>query len=35
VDSWYIEKEKSYDTEKLMHFLHMWNVKAAGKQEHN
>lgn len=30
-DSWFLEKEKSYDKEKLMHFLKMWNVEAAGK----
>lgn len=30
-DSWYLELEKSYDKEKLMHFLEMWNVAAAGK----
>jgi thioredoxin-related protein len=30
-DSWYLEKDKSYDIEKLTHFLEMWNVAAAGK----
>jgi uncharacterized protein YyaL (SSP411 family) len=30
-DSWYLEKEKSYSRDKLMHFFKMWNVKAAGK----
>jgi uncharacterized protein YyaL (SSP411 family) len=28
-DSWYLELDKSYDKEKLMHFLLMWNVTAA------
>jgi thioredoxin-related protein len=30
-DSWYLELDKSYDKEKLMHFYQMWNVAAAGK----
>lgn len=30
-DSWYLEQDKSYDKEKLMHFLKMWNVEAAGQ----
>jgi uncharacterized protein YyaL (SSP411 family) len=30
-DSWYLEKDKSYDKEKVIHLLEMWNVKAAGK----
>lgn len=30
-DSWYLELDKSYDKEKLMHFYRMWNVAAAGK----
>ena len=29
-DSWYLEMDKSYDREKLKHFLKMWNVTAAG-----
>jgi uncharacterized protein YyaL (SSP411 family) len=29
-DSWYLEKDKAYDVEKLTHFLKMWNVAAAG-----
>ena len=29
-DSWYLEQDKSYDREKLVHFLKMWNVAAAG-----
>ena len=29
-DSWYLEQDKSYDREKLMHFLKMWNVAATG-----
>ena len=28
-DTWYLEKDKSYDREKLMHFLEMWNVSAT------
>lgn len=28
-DSWFLEKDKSYDQEKLMHFLKMWNVAAV------
>lgn len=28
-DSWYLEKEKYYDKEKLMHFLEMWSVGAV------
>ncbi len=27
-DSWYLEKDKGYDKEKLMHFLKMWSVAA-------
>ena len=30
-DSWYLEKEQSYDREKLIQFFRMWNVAAAGK----
>lgn len=30
-DSWYLEKDKAYDLEKLVHFFQMWNVAAAGK----
>jgi uncharacterized protein YyaL (SSP411 family) len=30
-DSWYLEQDKSYDREKLVHFFKMWNVAAAGK----
>lgn len=29
-DSWYLEQDKSYDREKIIHFLKMWNVAAAG-----
>jgi thioredoxin-related protein len=29
-DSWYLEKDKFYDKEKVMQFLMMWNVAAAG-----
>lgn len=29
-DSWFLEKDKSYDREKLVHFLKMWNVAATG-----
>ena len=29
-DSWYLELDKSYDREKLKHFLEMWNVASAG-----
>lgn len=29
-DSWYLEQDKTYDREKLVHFFKMWNVKAAG-----
>jgi uncharacterized protein YyaL (SSP411 family) len=29
-DSWYLELDKSYDREKVIHFLEMWNVAAAG-----
>ena len=29
-DSWYLEKDKYYDKEKVMHFLEMWNVAAMG-----
>jgi len=28
-DSWYLEKDKYYDKEKVMHFLEMWNVAAV------
>jgi thioredoxin-related protein len=28
-DSWYLEKDKFYDKEKLMHFLKMWSVNAV------
>ncbi len=28
-DSWYLEKDKYYDKEKLIHFLKMWNVGAV------
>jgi uncharacterized protein YyaL (SSP411 family) len=28
-DSWYLEQDKSYDREKLVHFLKMWNVAAV------
>jgi uncharacterized protein YyaL (SSP411 family) len=28
-DSWYLEKEKYYDKEKVMHFLQMWSVAAV------
>jgi uncharacterized protein YyaL (SSP411 family) len=28
-DSWFLEKDKFYDKEKLMHFLMMWNVAAV------
>jgi thioredoxin-related protein len=28
-DSWYLEKDKYYDKEKLVHFLRMWNVAAV------
>ena len=28
-DSWYLEKDKFYDKEKLMHFLEMWTVAAV------
>jgi uncharacterized protein YyaL (SSP411 family) len=28
-DSWYLELDKSYDKEKLVHFLEMWNVAAV------
>ncbi len=28
-DSWYLEKDKYYDKEKVMHFLKMWNVAAV------
>jgi uncharacterized protein YyaL (SSP411 family) len=30
-DSWYLEKDKEYDLEKLVHFFKMWNVAASGK----
>jgi uncharacterized protein YyaL (SSP411 family) len=28
-DSWYLEKDKDYDREKLVHFFKMWNVAAT------
>lgn len=28
-DSWYLEKDKFYDKEKLMHFLKMWSAAAV------
>jgi len=28
-DSWYLEKEKYYDKDKVMHFLQMWSVAAV------
>jgi uncharacterized protein YyaL (SSP411 family) len=28
-DSWYLEKDKYYDKEKVVHFLEMWNVAAV------
>lgn len=28
-DSWYLEQDKTYDREKLMHFLKMWGVEAT------
>jgi thioredoxin-related protein len=28
-DSWYLEQDKSYDREKLVHFFRMWNVAAV------
>jgi thiol:disulfide interchange protein len=28
-DSWYLEKDKYYDKDKVMHFLKMWNVAAV------
>jgi thioredoxin-related protein len=28
-DSWFLEKDKFYDKEKLMHFLEMWTVAAV------
>jgi len=28
-DSWYLEKDKDYDREKLVHFFMMWNVAAT------
>jgi thioredoxin-related protein len=28
-DSWYLEKDKYYDKEKVMHFLEMWSVAAV------
>ena len=30
-DSWYLEKDKDYDLEKLIQFFKMWNVAAAAK----
>jgi hypothetical protein len=29
-DSWYLEQDKSYDREKLVHFFKMWNVRSVG-----
>lgn len=29
-DSWFLEQDKSYNREKLIHFFKMWNVAAAG-----
>ncbi len=29
-DSWYLEQDKTYDREKLVHFLKMWSVAATG-----
>jgi thiol:disulfide interchange protein len=29
-DSWYLEQDKDYSHEKLIHFFKMWNVAAAG-----
>ncbi|MDX9904985.1 MAG: thioredoxin family protein [Bacteroidales bacterium] len=31
-DSWYLEQDKSYDREKIVHLFKMWNVVAAGKE---
>jgi uncharacterized protein YyaL (SSP411 family) len=28
-DSWYLEQDKSYDRDKLIHFLKMWSVTAV------
>jgi hypothetical protein len=28
-DSWYLEKDKYYDKEKLTHFLEMWSAEAV------
>ncbi len=33
-DSWYLEKEKSYDKEKLIHFLKMWDVAALDAEKY-
>jgi len=33
-DSWYLEKDKSYDKEKLMHFLKMWGVAALDAEKY-
>jgi thioredoxin-related protein len=30
-DSWYLEQDKDYNRDKLIHFFKMWNVAAAGK----
>ena len=30
-DSWYLEEDKSYDKEKLMHFLEMWSMAAVNQ----
>ena len=32
-DSWFLEKEKSYDKEKLVHFLKMWSVAAVNPKD--
>ncbi len=29
-DSWYLEQDKAYDREKVIHLFKMWNVVAAG-----
>jgi hypothetical protein len=30
-DSWYLEKDKYYDKEKVVHFLEMWTVAAVNQ----
>jgi uncharacterized protein YyaL (SSP411 family) len=30
-DSWYLEKDKYYDQEKVVHFLQMWSVAAVNQ----